>query len=189
MSEEIQEKGTVEEVDTQQENVEETKSETGRTFTRSDVAKMIAAERSKWEAEQLDAIEKAKSEGERLAKLSKDERAKEEENKRLNAIEERERAVAEKEMRIKTQTLLTEKGLPSEFLDVVLAPTAEEVKDNIESLRTIFDKAVETRVNERLSQKPPKTGTGPSSMTKEEIMAVKDDEERLKLIAAHRNLF
>jgi hypothetical protein len=126
---------------------------------------------------------------ERLAKLSKDERAKEEENKRLSAIEERERAVAEKEMRIETQTLLAEKGLPSEFLNVVLAPTAEEVKDNIENLQAIFDSAVETRVNERLTQKAPRMGTGSASMTKEEIMAVKDDEERLKLIAAHRNLF
>ena len=189
MSEEIQEKSTAEEVDTQQENAEEIKSETGRTFTRADVGKMIAAERSKWESEQSEAIEKAKSEGERLAKLSKDERAKEEENKRLSAIEERERAVAEKEMRIETQTLLTEKGLPSEFLEVVLAPTAEEVKDNIENLRAIFDSAVETRVNERLIQKAPRMGTGSASMTKEQIMAVKDDEERLKLIAAHRNLF
>lgn len=103
MSEEIQEKGTDEQVDTQQENAEETKPETGRTFTRADVAKMIAAERSKWESEQSEAIEKAKSEGERLAKQSKDERSKEEENKRLSAIEERERAVAEKEMRIETQ--------------------------------------------------------------------------------------
>ena len=87
------------------------------------------------------------------------------------------------------QTLLAEKGLPSEFIDVVLASTAEEVKDNIENLQAIFDSAVETRVNERLTQKAPRMGTGSVSMTKEQIMAVKDDEERLKLIAAHRNLF
>lgn len=180
---------TKEQVDTQNETVEQPKQESERTFTRDDIAKMMTAERAKWEAEQADAIEKARSEGERLAKLSKDERAKEEEQKRLDAITERERLVAEKEMRIETQTLLVEKGLPLEFIDIVLATTAEEVKTNIDNLQTIFDSAVEKRVDERLTQEKPRTGNGSQTMTKAEIMAIKDDNERLKAIAANRNLF
>lgn len=180
---------TKEQVDTQNETVEQPKQESERTFTRDDIAKMMTAERSKWEAEQADAIEKARSEGERLAKLSKDERAKEEEQKRLDAITERERLVAEKEMRIETQTLLVEKGLPLEFIDIVLATTAEEVKTNIDNLQTIFDSAVEKRVDERLAQEKPRTGNGSQTMTKAEIMAIKDDNERLNAIAANRNLF
>lgn len=180
---------TKEQVDTQKETVEQPKQESERTFTRDDIAKMMTAERAKWEAEQADAIEKARSEGERLAKLSKDERAKEEEQKRLDAITERERLVAEKEMRIETQTLLVEKGLPLEFIDIVLATTAEEVKTNIDNLQTIFDSAVEKRVDERLTQEKPRTGNGSQTMTKAEIMAIKDDNERLNAIAANRNLF
>lgn len=189
MAEETQVTETVEEVDTKTDAVEESKQVKGRTFTRSDVAKMLSAERSKWEAEQTEALEKARSEGERLAKMSKDDRAKEEEQKRLDAIAERERAVAEREMRIETQSLLAEKGLPSDFIDVVLASTAEEVKTNIENLQTIFDRAVESRVNERLTQKPPRAGTGTVHLTKADIMAVENDEERQKLIAANRSLF
>ncbi|WP_249630411.1 DUF4355 domain-containing protein [Streptococcus uberis] len=180
---------TKEQVDTQNETVEQPKQESERTFTRDDIAKMMTAERAKWETEQADAIEKARSEGERLAKLSKDERAKEEEQKRLDAITERERLVAEKEMRIETQTLLVEKGLPLEFIDIVLATTAEEVKTNIDNLQTIFDSAVEKRVDERLTQEKPRTGNGSQTMTKAEIMAIKDDNERLNAIAANRNLF
>lgn len=180
---------TKEQVDTQNETVEQPKQENERTFTRDDIAKMMTAERAKWEAEQADAIEKARTEGERLAKLSKDERAKEEEQKRLDAITERERLVAEKEMRIETQTLLVEKGLPLEFIDIVLATTAEEVKTNIDNLQTIFDSAVEKRVDERLTQEKPRTGNGSQTMTKAEIMAIKDDNERLNAIAANRNLF
>lgn len=100
---------TKEQVDTQNETVEQPKQESERTFTRDDIAKMMTAERAKWEAEQADAIEKARSEGERLAKLSKDERAKEEEQKRLDAITERERLVAEKEMRMYESDLQTER--------------------------------------------------------------------------------
>ncbi|WP_165627062.1 DUF4355 domain-containing protein [Streptococcus equi] len=180
---------TTEQVDTQKEAVEHPKQEHERTFTRADISKMMAAERTKWESEQSEAIEKARTEGERLAKLSKDERAKEEEQKRLDAIAEREKAVAEREMRIETHSLLVEKGLPLDFIDIVLATTAEEVKANIDNLQTIFDKAVEKRVNDRLAQKPPRTGNGSVGMTKADIMAIEDDDERMHLIAENRNLF
>ncbi len=51
------------------------------------------------------------------------------------------------------------------------------------ALRQIFDKAVEARVDERLTQKAPRKGTGPVSMTKAEIMAIENDEERQAMIA------
>lgn len=178
---------------TQEEQVETKQEKAERTFTRAEFGKAIAAEvakaRASWEAEQAEAIEKAKSEGERLAKLTKDERAKEEEAKRIQAIEERERALAIKEMRVATQTLLSEEGLPSEFIDFVIDETAEATKEKIGTLRAIFDKAVETRVDERLTQKAPRKGTGPVSMTKAEIMAIENDEERQAMIAANIGLF
>ena len=178
---------------TQEEQVETKQEKAERTFTRAEFGKAIAAEiakaRASWEAEQAEAIEKAKSEGERLAKLTKDERAKEEEAKRIQAIEERERALAIKEMRVATQTLLSEEGLPCEFIDFVIDETAEATKEKIGTLRAIFDKAVETRVDERLTQKAPRKGTGPVSMTKAEIMAIENDEERQAMIAANIGLF
>lgn len=178
---------------TQEEQVEAKQEKAERTFTRAEFGKAIAAEiakaRASWEAEQAEAIEKAKSEGERLAKLTKDERAKEEEAKRIQAIEERERALAIKEMRVATQTLLSEEGLPGEFNDFVIDETAEATKEKIGTLRQIFDKAVEARVDERLTQKAPRKGTGPVSMTKAEIMAIENDEERQAMIAANIGLF
>jgi hypothetical protein len=178
---------------TQEEQVETKQEKAERTFTRAEFGKAIAAEiakaRASWEAEQAEAIEKAKSEGERLAKLTKDERAKEEEAKRIQAIEERERVLAIKEMRVATQTLLSEEGLPSEFIDFVIDETAEATKEKIGTLRQIFDKAVEARVDERLTQKAPRKGTGPVSMTKAEIMAIENDEERQAMIAANIGLF
>lgn len=178
---------------TQEEQVETKQEKAERTFTRAEFGKAIAAEvakaRASWEAEQAEAIEKAKSEGERLAKLTKDERAKEEEAKRIQAIEERERALAIKEMRVATQTLLSEEGLPGEFIDFVIDKTAEATKEKIGTLRAIFDKAVEARVDERLTQKAPRKGTGPVSMTKAEIMAIENDEERQAMIAANIGLF
>ena len=178
---------------TQEEQVETKQEKAERTFTRAEFGKAIAAEvakaRASWEAEQAEAIEKAKSEGERLAKLTKDERAKEEEAKRIQAIEERERALAIKEMRVATQTLLSEEGVPGEFIDFVIDEPPDATNETIGTLRKIFDKAVESRVVELLTQKAPRKGTGPVSMTKAEIMAIENDEERQAMIAANIGLF
>nr|DAX64671.1 MAG TPA: capsid scaffolding protein [Caudoviricetes sp.] len=177
---------------TQEEQVETKQEKSERTFTRAEFGKAVAAEiakaRASWEAEQAEALELAKSEGERLAKLTKDERAKEEEAKRLKAIEEREQAIAEREMKMATMALLVEEGLPQEFLGHVLAPTAEEVKAKISDLRNVFDKEVEKRVNERLVQSTPRRGAI-NGLTKEDIMAIENDDERQQAIAENIQLF
>lgn len=177
---------------TQEEQVETKQEKSERTFTRAEFGKAVAAEiakaRASWEAEQAEALEFAKSEGERLAKLTKDERAKEEEAKRIQAIEERERAIAEREMKMATMALLVEEGLPQEFLGHVLAPTAEEVKAKISDLRNVFDKEVEKRVNERLVQSTPRRGAV-NGLTKEDIMAIENDEDRQRAIAENIQLF
>ena len=176
----------------QEEQVETKQEKSERTFTRAEFGKAVAAEiakaRASWEAEQAEALELAKSEGERLAKLTKDERAKEEEAKRLKAIEEREQAIAEREMKMATMALLVEEGLPQEFLGHVLAPTAEEVKAKISDLRNVFDKEVEKRVNERLVQSTPRRGAI-NGLTKEDIMAIENDDERQRAIAENIQLF
>lgn len=176
----------------QEEQVETKQEKSERTFTRTELGKVVAAEiakaRATWESEQAEALELAKSEGERLAKLTKDERAKEEEAKRLKAIEEREQAIAEREMKMATMALLVEEGLPQEFLGHVLAPTAEEVKAKISDLRNVFDKEVEKRVNERLVQSTPRRGAI-NGLTKEDIMAIENDEDRQRAIAENIQLF
>lgn len=177
---------------TQEEQVETKQEKSERTFTRAEFGKAVAAEiakaRATWESEQAEALELAKSEGERLAKLTKDERAKEEEAQRIQAIEERERVIAEREMKMATMALLVEEGLPQEFLGHVLAPTAEEVKAKISDLRNVFDKEVEKRVNERLVQSTPRRGTI-NGLTKEDIMAIENDDERQQAIAENIQLF
>lgn len=176
----------------QEEQVETKQEKSERTFTRAEFGKAVAAEiakaRATWESEQAEALELAKSEGERLAKLTKDERAKEEEAKRIKAIEEREQAIAEREMKMATMALLVEEGLPQEFLGHVLAPTAEEVKAKISDLRNVFDKEVEKRVNERLVQSTPRRGAI-NGLTKEDIMAIENDDERQHAIAENIQLF
>ena len=179
-------------VETETVDTQET-TEADKTFTQDELNHIVqervqrAVAKAQKDAE--DKIKQAQSEGERLAKLTKDERAKEEEAKRLADLEAREKAIAVKELRIETQSLLSDEGLPIEFLDVVMADTAESVKDNIASIRKVFDEAVEKRVNERLTQDKPRRGATAGAMSKAEILAVKDASERQKLIAENLELF
>lgn len=164
-------------------------SEVGKKFSRDDVAKMMAAEKAKWEKDQEQRIETAKNEAARLAKLSKDEREKEEEKSRLADIEKREAALRIGELRIETITQLEQNGVPVEFCDMVLTDDADQIKSNIENVKKVFDEVVEKKVDERLKQSTPKATGSAAGMTKAEIMAVKDSTERQKLIAENRGLF
>ncbi|MGT2623943.1 DUF4355 domain-containing protein [Streptococcus thoraltensis] len=182
---EVVENGTV--------DTPETTTEESKTFTQKELDDIVEArvaravkKAQKYAEEQ---IQKAQSEGERLAKLSKDERNKEEQAKRLSELEKREHDLAMKELRIEARSLLSEEGLPAEFLDIVMADTAESVKDNISNLRTVFDEAVEKRVDERLTQSRVKTGSTAGAMSKQDIMAISDTNERQRLIAENMHLF
>lgn len=178
---EVVENGTV---DTPEATTEESK-----TFTQQELDDIVearvarAVKKAQKDAEEQ--IQKAQSEGERLAKLSKDERLKEEQAKRLSELEKREHDLAMKELSIEARSLLSEEGLPVEFLDIVMADTAESVKDNISNLRTVFDQAVEKRVDERLTQSKVRTGSTAGAMSKQDIMAISDTSERQRLSLIH----
>ena len=184
-----QQSGQNQEEENQQNQTEDDKQKE-KTFTRDDLAKMIAAEKSKWEKEKEVEIEKQRNEAARLAKLSKDDREKEEEQKRLAKIEEREKNVLRAELRMETIKQLSNEGLPESFVDMVLAEDADQIKENISTVRKSFDNAVEAEVNKRLAQKAPRIGgNSAGTVTKASIMAIKDDDERARAIAENRTLF
>ncbi|WP_195517572.1 DUF4355 domain-containing protein [Weissella cibaria] len=161
-----------------------------KTFTRSELSKMMAAEKAKWENEKQAEVENARNEAERLAKLSKDERSAEMAKKREKELAERERKVQHSELLIETRDQLNNSGLPVEFAEMVMADDAEQIQNNIKVTKTAFDEAVEREVNKRLLQKTPKNGgAGGTAMTKADIFAIKDEKERQKAIAEHMELF
>lgn len=63
--------------------------------------------------------------------------------------------------------------------------------DGSDPLPTMYKEAVQNAVKDALKGKPPKAGNGGDkpSMTKEQILAVKNPSERQKLIAENITLF
>ncbi|WP_142428429.1 DUF4355 domain-containing protein [Enterococcus faecalis] len=161
-----------------------------KTFTRSDIAKMLAAEKSKWEQEYEAKVEKERNEAARLAKLSEKDRQKTLFDKEREDFEKEKETFRKEQLFVEKGKQLTTQGIPADFAHRITGETAEEILEDVKAFRAEWDKAVELKVNERLSsKKKTKVGATSGQMTKAEIMAIKDTKERQRMIAENRELF
>ncbi|MBF7131101.1 DUF4355 domain-containing protein [Pediococcus pentosaceus] len=133
--------------------------EGGKTFTRDDIAKMISAEKDKWQKEHEADVEEAKNEAAKLAKMSAKEREDAENQKKLDDIAKREANLNRRELEVATKTELVNSDLPESFLDVVIGKDAETTKENIKKVKELFDKEVQAEVTNRLKTDLPKAGS------------------------------
>ena len=142
---------STETVDTQEnvDTVQEEKHE--RTFTRAEIGKMLSAERSKWEAEQ----EAKENEAKKLAKMNADEKQKYQLDQREQELADREKDIARKELTAEAKTMLSERDLPVELVNVVDLTSAETVSESITSIQKAWEESVQKGVSERMKGSAP----------------------------------
>ncbi len=139
----------------------ETPKEEVKTFTRDEVNKIVNAETNKALEKYKEQVEAEKTEAEKLAKMKSDEKLQyqleKEKTEKDNALTEL-NAYRLKEEAIK---IASEKGLEVSLLNLIdfKTVTAEKLNENIDNLSTVFNKAVEKAVNERLKEDTPITKT------------------------------
>lgn len=185
-----EENPTAEETTQTEEQVQEPEAPKEKTFTRSEIAKMIASEKSKWEQEYEAKVEKERNEAAELAKLSEKDRQKALIQKEKDDFEKEKAEFRKQQLFVEKGKQLTAQGIPADFAHRIAGDTAEDILEDVKAFRAEWDKAVEAKVNERLAAKnKPKIGGTGGQMTKAEIMAVKDSAERQRLIAQNRDLF
>lgn len=133
-----------------------------KTYTEDDIAKLkedwTKEQESSYQSKLKDGIAKAIEEEKRLSKLSKDEKDAEEKQKLLSRIESLEK---EKELGIlkeKALNALSEQKLPNSFLNFVIGADEKATLDNISTIKSAFDSAVQSQVEERLKGKTPVVG-------------------------------
>ena len=154
----------VETVDNTVETKKEVKAE--KTFTRDEVNKMISAEKDKIRKE----LEAEKTEAERLAKLTSEQRLQEEIKKqtdRANSAEARLNAY-----QLKEQTIKDNSDIPVDLINLIdfsKDNTAELVKEKLEIIKQVYKKAVETGVNESLKEKTPVTKLSDTTAKKKNV--------------------
>ena len=136
----------------------ETKKEEERMFTRAELNKAIVAEREKAIEKARKEFEAEKTEAERLAKLSSEERLKEELNGYKTRAEKSEAML--NAYQLKDQTVKDNSDVPVDLINLIdfnKYNTAELVKEQLEVIKNVYKKAVENGVNESLKEKTPVT--------------------------------
>lgn len=145
-----------------------------KTFSQEDVnnivEKRLAKERNKLEKqwqEKFNALE----ESVKLSKMSEDEIKEHEFNKRIQALEERERAIQEKENAYNKQqyhdeitSQLKAKGLPTDLADLLTDYDAETVASKISSMEQSFN----TQINSSIEARVKASSSVPTTPIKEQ---------------------
>lgn len=110
----------------------------------------------KWQALTDDKL----SEAEKLAKMTKEEKAQYMQQKKEKELFEREAAITRKELMAEARNTLAGDGLPQELAEVLNYTDADTCKKSMETVKAAFQKAVEAAVEEKLKGgKPPKKAT------------------------------
>lgn len=142
----------------------------------------------KWKALTDDKL----TEAEKLAKMTKEEKAEYRAKKAEKELEELKKMNARTELAKTARKMLADEdiNIPDELLSNLVADDADGTKTAVESFAKMYKEAVQAAVKEAIKGKPPKAGTGGgNTITKEQIMDIKDPIERQKMIRENINLF
>lgn len=169
----------------------EPKNEPEKKYTDEDVDRIInqkfAQKFSEWEKKQS----KAKDEAEKLAGMNAEQKEKYENEQLKKQVQDLLRKDALGKMATVARGMLGEKNISvsDDLIEMLISDDAEKTKSSVDSFITAFQSAVEKAVKDALKGNPPKKTSEPASITKEQIMKVKDPLERQKLINEHMDLF
>lgn len=117
----------------------------------------VTKAQEKWQALADDKL----SEAEKLAKMTKEEKAQYMQQKREKELADREAVITRKELMAEAKNTLASDGLPQELAEVLDYSDADTCKKSMEKVKEVFQRAVETAVEEKLKGgKPPKKAPG-----------------------------
>ncbi len=142
---------------------------------------------AKWKALSDDKL----SEAEKLAKMTKEEKAEYRARKLEKELNDMKKQNALSEMAKTARKMLSEEeiSIPDELLSHLVSEEAEDTKASVEAFVKLYKKAVEDGVKEAVKGRTPKNGAGGSTITKEQILQIKDPGKRQQMIAEHMDLF
>ncbi len=131
------------------------------------------------------------SEAEKLAQMTSEEKAEYRAKKAEQELADLKRQIALGDMAKTARKMLSEENItvPDEIIMNLVCDDAEKTKSAVESFAKVFKDAVQASVKESLKGNPPKANNGGTTVTREQILAVKDRAERQRLIAENPQLF
>jgi hypothetical protein len=152
------------------------------------IDKAVSNAQRKWQTLTDDKV----SEAEKLAKMTKEEKAEYRASKLEKELESMKRQNALTEMSKTARKMLSEEeiNIPDELLTHLVTADASGTKTAVDSFVKLFKSSVQAAVKDALRGNAPKGGTGSNrAVTKDQILAIKDRAERQHMIAEHMDLF
>lgn len=136
-------------------------TETPKTYTQDDLDRIVAQKQSQWrrqhDREVENAREEARTEAEKLAKMTEEQRVQHEREKAEQETRQREADLAKREAELNRRELKTgaidaleSKGLPRGLADILDYSDADACSASIESVEKVFREAVQAEVDKRL---------------------------------------
>lgn len=156
-------------------------------YTDADVDEIVSKRLAKWEKQQAAKVEEAA----KLAEMNAQQKAEYERDKVQKELDEYKRRDTVNAMVAESRRQLSEQGIAvsDDILARLVGETAEETKASVDAFSTAFTAAVEDAVKKQLAGKAPAAGVATKTMTKEEILAIKDPITRQAAIHDNIGLF
>ena len=133
----------------------------------------VANAQAKWQTLTDDKV----SEAEKLAKMTKDEKAQYLQQQKEKDLAKREAAVTRKELMAEAKNTLAEKKLPVSLAEVLNYADAEACNKSIEAVEKAFQEAVAAAVEERIKGDAPiKKAPESAAYTREQVAVMSPDE-------------
>lgn len=156
-------------------------------YTDADVDEIVSKRLAKWEKQQAAKVEEAA----KLAEMNAQQKAEYERDKVQKELDEYKRRDTVNAMVAESRRQLSEQGIAvsDDILARLVGETAEETKASVDAFSMAFTAAVEDAVKKQLAGKAPAAGVATKTMTKEEILAIKDPIARQAAIRDNIGLF
>lgn len=131
-------------------------NDTGKTFTRDEVAKMIAAETSKVKSEWEKELEQKQEEAKKLAKMNAEEKLQHQLKQKEDEINELRKQQSLAEMSKEASKMLSENELPfdDDLLSLIVSDDTDQTKKAAKAIINFASKIKKTNAR----QKPPAAG-------------------------------
>lgn len=171
---------------TQESNEDKAGEAQKKLYTDEDVDKLINRKFAEWQAKKDREI----SEAQKLAEMNEQQKAEYKLDKLQKELEEYKSRETLAEMAKTARAILSEQNInvPDTLVSALVTEDADTTSANVKAFAKAFQSAVSQAVENKIAHKEPKTG-GAKTVTKNDIMAIKDTAARQKAIAENIELF
>lgn len=156
-------------------------------YTDEDVDKLINRKFAEWQKKQ----DKAVSEAQKLATMNEQEKVDYKSSQLQKQLDELLAEKTKNELCATARKMLSDQEITvsDDLLTLLVGKDADTTKAAVDSFSELFKSEVKKAVTDALKGGSPKAGSSSGSVTKEDILKVKDRAERQKLINEHMDLF